>query len=845
MSDFRERYNHYMEMYRLVPPSEVGRRVSWTGGNDYQYYDNQNRHHRRSTGSLELCNQVDNFIHQVHHAKQMLRQSSLFNIENNNRVNDDYLRRLNSRHHSHFSGKPPNRILKTMPQNCADSIPIHLSSQNSQSAMSSEFRQTLDRWRSSKRRVKQSSHEKKDAEKSFHHHIALNWDNLYSSSDIDSDSQSDMKNKYKSHSEYGKGGYHPVKIGDLFNNKYHVIRKLGWGHFSTVWLCWDMSCKRFVALKVVKSAQHYTETALDEIKLLKCVRESDESDDYRERTVQLLDDFKISGINGTHVCMVFEVLGNNLLKLIIRSNYQGIPVRNVKSIIKQVLQGLHYLHVKCKIIHTDIKPENVLMCVDDTHVRKLAADAFEWQKIGCPMPGSAVSTAPKEKPDTSKMSKNKKKKMKKKLKKQQQLLEMTQSASINTFPEGNPGGEGMDQTDQDNTETSDLPNSETSSLNMPSSESSNLISPISDSSNLISPTSESSNPLPNSESTVPSSDASPVIEQANITKNDSEITITESDNNNKVKEKNIVNETKTENANEKENNVEHNSTEMCQPDIIDLNIKEVESKLNVENEKKSVEEGQQNSEVVHDAGDVPMCNGFESQNGDVNTNFSSKCETAMDQEVPQEEAQDNRGNRRSHSPSSQTPSDKTDSSSGKANAARPDPVREECDIPVKIADLGNACWTYHRFTEDIQTRQYRCLEVLIGAGYGPPADIWSTACMAFELIVGDYLFEPHSGEDYSRDEDHIAHIIELLGPIPRHIALAGKYSREFFNRRGELKHILKLKPWALTEVLQEKYEWTPEEAAAFGDFIVPMLEFDPEKRATAEECLQHPWLNDV
>jgi hypothetical protein len=36
---------------------------------------------------------------------------------------------------------------------------------------------------------------------------------------------------------------------------------------------------------------------------------------------------------------------------------------------------------------------------------------------------------------------------------------------------------------------------------------------------------------------------------------------------------------------------------------------------------------------------------------------------------------------------------------------------------------------YHHFTEDIQTRQYRCLEVLLGAGYGKPADIWSTACM--------------------------------------------------------------------------------------------------------------------
>ena len=77
-------------------------------------------------------------------------------------------------------------------------------------------------------------------------------------------------------SDYCKGGYHPVKIGDLFHNRYHVIRKLGWGHFSTVWLCWDLKDKKFVALKVVKSASHYTETALDEIKLLKCVREADE-----------------------------------------------------------------------------------------------------------------------------------------------------------------------------------------------------------------------------------------------------------------------------------------------------------------------------------------------------------------------------------------------------------------------------------------------------------------------------------------------------------------------------------------------------------------------------------------
>uniref|UniRef100_A0A2D4GJM0 non-specific serine/threonine protein kinase n=2 Tax=Micrurus corallinus TaxID=54390 RepID=A0A2D4GJM0_MICCO len=164
-------------------------------------------------------------------------------------------------------------------------------------------------------------------------------------------------------------------------------------------------------------------------------------------------------------------------------------------------------------------------------------------------------------------------------------------------------------------------------------------------------------------------------------------------------------------------------------------------------------------------------------------------------------------------------------------------------IRVKIADLGNACWVHKHFTEDIQTRQYRALEVLIGAVYSTPADIWSTACMAFELATGDYLFEPHSGEDYTRDEDHIAHIVELLGDIPPHFALSGRYSREYFNRRGELRHIKNLKHWGLYEVLVEKYEWPLEQAAQFADFLLPMMEYIPEDRATAAQCLEHPWLN--
>lgn len=59
---------------------------------------------------------------------------------------------------------------------------------------------------------------------------------------------------------------------------------------------------------------------------------------------------------------------------------------------------------------------------------------------------------------------------------------------------------------------------------------------------------------------------------------------------------------------------------------------------------------------------------------------------------------------------------------------------------------------------------------------------------------------------------------------------------------GELRHIRHLRPWGLRAVLQEKYEWPRGAAAAFARFLRPMLAFEPARRATAAQCLRHPWL---
>lgn len=182
--------------------------------------------------------------------------------------------------------------------------------------------------------------------------------------------------RQESANEYVIGGYHPVAIGDVFVNRYHVFKKLGWGHFSTVWLCYDTQMDRYCAVKVSKSAQVYKETGIDEIMLFSQMSLHDQHK-YRSHVVGFYDFFEITGPHGRHICLVLEVLGDNLLKVIERCFYKGMPISNIKQIAQQVLTGLKFLHEECGIIHTDLKPENVLLASNEVSVRTEIKTAIE------------------------------------------------------------------------------------------------------------------------------------------------------------------------------------------------------------------------------------------------------------------------------------------------------------------------------------------------------------------------------------------------------------------------------------------------------------------------------------
>ncbi|GJM99481.1 hypothetical protein PR202_ga16580 [Eleusine coracana subsp. coracana] len=159
---------------------------------------------------------------------------------------------------------------------------------------------------------------------------------------------------------YRKGGYYAARPGDRFaGGRYVAQRKLGWGNFSIVWLAYDTLQSRFVALKIQKSARDYAHAALHEIKLLSAVAKGDPMNS--KCVVKLLDQFKHAGPNGQHVCLVTEFLGDSLLRLIRYNRNKGIGLNRVKEICRSVLVGLDYLHSELGIIHTDLKPENVLL----------------------------------------------------------------------------------------------------------------------------------------------------------------------------------------------------------------------------------------------------------------------------------------------------------------------------------------------------------------------------------------------------------------------------------------------------------------------------------------------------
>ena len=576
--------------------------------------------------------------------------------------------------------------------------------------------------------------------------------------------------------DYKPDGYHPVHIGEILLERYVIMQKLGYGHFSTAWLALDSKYGNYVCIKIQKSEERYILAAYDEVEILqelskhyydkewiKSLEEyyKDEPEKLKSihkkensHVVQLLNSFIYYGQNGKHFCMVFEVMGVTLLEIIKKYNYKGIPIPLVRVITKQILIGLDFLHRICHIIHTDMKPENILVCLTNEELRLIQeTGTYNINK------NSNKNSNNKKEFCVNDIMKARKKLIEERKKNQIKQVKRMERSEIS-----------QEIIEERIKKIMELEDEENNYENI------------------------------NNTINVNNFDINELIERPRIKsvpKNNIDISFPE--NNNYNNSSNDSNDMYINAYNENDNSDGTGNREEKNKNPYDISLKLY--KLSLQNYSK------EKNRILHD---INYRKFILLQNKIISEKKSLEEKNYFLKDI------------------------------NNYFALRGPNV--DLSIEVKICDIGNACWFNYHFSTIIQTRQYRSPEVILGINYNETSDIWSLACIIYELITGDFLFNPESGPNFCKNDSHLAKFIEICGKMPRNFIERGENWKKYFDRNGKLKRIGEIPHINLKNILVQKHKLKENEAQALWDFLKPMLEYFPEKRISARELLRHPWL---
>ncbi|XP_045061106.1 dual specificity tyrosine-phosphorylation-regulated kinase 4 isoform X3 [Coregonus clupeaformis] len=158
---------------------------------------------------------------------------------------------------------------------------------------------------------------------------------------------------------------------------------------------------------------------------------------------------------------------------------------------------------------------------------------------------------------------------------------------------------------------------------------------------------------------------------------------------------------------------------------------------------------------------------------------------------------------------------------------------------IKVVDFGSSCYEQQRVYTYIQSRFYRSPEVILGHPYSMAIDMWSLGCIMAELYTGFPLFPGES------EVEQIACIMEVLGMPPNDFVQTASRRRLFFDSKGNPRNITNSKGRKRRPNSKDLASILKTNDPLFLDFLQHCLTWDPTKRMTPDEAMQHEWIQEA
>ncbi|MED6294063.1 hypothetical protein CHARACLAT_017026 [Characodon lateralis] len=178
-------------------------------------------------------------------------------------------------------------------------------------------------------------------------------------------------------------------------------------------------------------------------------------------------------------------------------------------------------------------------------------------------------------------------------------------------------------------------------------------------------------------------------------------------------------------------------------------------------------------------------------------------------------------------------------------------------LEVKLIDFGLALFSHQANQTINQCLFYKAPELILGLPYSTAVDIWSLGCVMGKMLLNCVLFPGES------EYETLCYIVDLLGPPPDHLVNAGRKSAHYFKRTVSNQWVLKTPAeyWGKDQQLTNRKSYKArfwhrarmshlkfEELAATEErkncitLIKAMLQWDPEKRITPKDILNHSFI---